>query len=51
MSAREAMRDGYRYFKLKLCGDPAKDRTRLIDIAGALGDLDYRVSTRQSGAR
>jgi hypothetical protein len=43
-SMREAMRDGYRYFKLKLCGDPAKDRTRLIDIAGALGDLDYRAT-------
>ncbi len=24
-SIREAMRDDYRYFKLKLCGDPAKD--------------------------
>ena len=43
-SMREAMRDGYRYFKLKLSGDPAKDRTRLIDIAGALGDLDYRAT-------
>jgi len=43
-SMREAVRDGYRYFKLKLCGDPAKDRARLMDIAGALGDLDYRAT-------
>jgi hypothetical protein len=43
-SMREAVREGYRYFKLKLCGNPAKDRTRLIEIVGALGDLDYRAT-------
>jgi hypothetical protein len=41
-SIREAARHGYRYYKLKLCGDPDKDRVRLAEIAGALGDLDYR---------
>jgi hypothetical protein len=43
-SMREAVHEGYRYFKLKLCGNPAKDRTRLIEIVGALGDLDYRAT-------
>jgi L-alanine-DL-glutamate epimerase-like enolase superfamily enzyme len=35
---------GYRYFKLKLCGDPAKDKTRLAGIVGALGEADYRAT-------
>jgi hypothetical protein len=43
-SMREAVHEGYRYFKLKLCGNPAKDRTRLIEIVGALGDFDYRAT-------
>ncbi|MBV9953677.1 MAG: hypothetical protein JOZ70_00375 [Pseudolabrys sp.] len=34
----------YRYFKLKLCGDPVKDRVRLIAIAQALGPADYRAT-------
>lgn len=34
----------YRYFKLKLCGDPAKDRARLTEIVAALGDADYRAT-------
>ena len=42
-SIREAAR-GYRYFKLKLCGDPAKDRARLAEIVDALGETDYRAS-------
>jgi hypothetical protein len=42
-SIREAARD-YRYFKLKLCGDPAKDRTRLAEIVKALGEADYRAT-------
>jgi hypothetical protein len=47
-SVREAAGEGYRYFKLKLCGDPQKDRARLADIATALddelGDTDYRAT-------
>jgi hypothetical protein len=44
-SIREAAdRHGCRYFKIKFCGEPAKDRARLIEIAGVLGDLDYRAS-------
>lgn len=43
-SVREAVAEGYRYFKIKLCGDPAKDRARLIDIAGALDGVDYRAT-------
>lgn len=43
-SVREAAAEGYRYFKIKLCGDPAKDRARLIDIAGALDGTDYRAT-------
>jgi hypothetical protein len=40
-SVREAAEEGYRYFKIKLCGDPAKDSARLIDIATALDGTDY----------
>lgn len=43
-SVREASAEGYRYFKIKLCGDPAKDRARLIDIAAALDGTDYRAT-------
>jgi hypothetical protein len=43
-SVREAARAGYRYFKIKLCGDPAKDRLRLLDIAGALADVDCYIT-------
>jgi hypothetical protein len=32
---------GYRYFKLKLCGNPARDKTRLAEIVDALGKTDY----------
>ncbi|MGI8524709.1 MAG: hypothetical protein ACR2K5_00750 [Pseudolabrys sp.] len=42
-SIRSAARD-YRYFKLKLCGDPVKDRARLVDITHALGDTDCRAT-------
>jgi hypothetical protein len=42
-SIREAAR-GYRYFKLKLCGDPAEDRVRLTEIVDALGDANYRAT-------
>lgn len=37
---------GCRYFKLKLCGDPAADRHRLADIAEVLSPLaaDYHVT-------
>jgi hypothetical protein len=41
---REAIREKYRYFKIKLCGDPAKDRARLIDLAALLGESDYRAT-------
>jgi hypothetical protein len=43
-SIDEAIRAKYRYFKIKLCGDPAKDRARLIDLAALLGDSDYRAT-------
>jgi hypothetical protein len=43
-SMREAVAEDYRYFKIKLCGDPAKDRARLIAVAGALADTDYRAT-------
>lgn len=43
VDVREAARD-YRYFKLKLCGDPAKDKARLAEIVDALGDADYRAT-------
>ena len=39
----KAMREDF-YRQSIVQGDPAKDRTRLIDIAGALGDLDYRAT-------
>lgn len=42
-SVRQAARD-YRYFKLKLCGDPAKDKVRLVEIVQALGAIDYRAT-------
>ncbi|HET7804794.1 MAG TPA: enolase C-terminal domain-like protein [Pseudolabrys sp.] len=42
-SVREAAH-GYRYFKLKLCGDPIKDRVRLAEIVDALGETDYRAT-------
>ena len=35
---------GCRYFKLKLSGDPAADRARLVAIAAALEGIDYRVT-------
>lgn len=43
-SVREAVAEGYRYFKIKLCGDPVKDRARLIDIATVLDGTDYRAT-------
>ena len=42
-SVHEAAR-GYRFFKLKLCGAPAKDRARLAEIVAALGETDYRAT-------
>ncbi len=42
-SIREAART-YRYFKIKFSGNPEKDRERLLDIVGALGDADYRAT-------
>ena len=43
-SVRDAVRERYRFFKIKLCGDPAKDRVRLIDLAALLGDDPYRAT-------
>src|SRR5215470_68127 len=43
-SVDEAIRTKYRYFKIKLCGNPAKDRARLSDLAALLGDSDYRAT-------
>jgi hypothetical protein len=43
-SVRVAAAEGYRYFKIKFSGDPAKDRARLIDLAGALSGIDYRAT-------
>jgi hypothetical protein len=43
-SVREAINQDYRFFKIKLCGDPEKDRVRLIDIASALGEIEYRAT-------
>ncbi|MDI3468979.1 MAG: hypothetical protein OJF62_001042 [Pseudolabrys sp.] len=44
-SIREAVdRHGCRYFKIKFCGEPDKDRARLVEISGLLGNLDYRAS-------
>jgi hypothetical protein len=42
-SIAEAARH-YRYFKLKLCGDPVKDKARLTEIVAALGEADYRAT-------
>jgi hypothetical protein len=43
-SVHEAASEGCRYFKIKLCGDPEKDRKRLVEIAGALHGIDYRAT-------
>jgi hypothetical protein len=46
-SLEEVVREtGCRYFKLKLCGDPVKDRDRLADIATTLSGLvtDFHVT-------
>ncbi len=43
-SVREAVGQGYSYFKIKFCGDPVKDRARLVEIVAALGDTDYRAT-------
>ena len=44
-SIRDAVdRHGCRYFKIKFCGEPDKDRARLVEIADVLGDLDYHAS-------
>jgi hypothetical protein len=43
-SVRAAAAKGYRYYKIKLSGDPANDRERLIDLAEALGGVDYRAT-------
>src|SRR6185312_8071985 len=43
-SVHEAAGEGCRYFKIKLCGDPEKDRNRLVEIAGALHGIDYRAT-------
>jgi L-alanine-DL-glutamate epimerase-like enolase superfamily enzyme len=43
-SAHEAASEDCRYFKIKLCGDPEKDRKRLVEIAGALHGIDYRAT-------
>jgi hypothetical protein len=43
-SVREAIRAKYRFFKIKLCGDPEKDRARLSELAALLGDSDYQAS-------
>ena len=40
----EAVRAKYRYFKIKLCGNPATDRARLSDLAALLGNGDYRAT-------
>jgi hypothetical protein len=44
--AQEARAQGLRYFKIKLGGDPAVDRARLIDITRALDAItaDYRIT-------
>src|SRR4029077_14677910 len=42
-SVREAIRAKYRFFKIKLCGDPEKDRVRLSELAALLGDSDYQA--------
>lgn len=43
-SVRAAVQEKYRFFKIKLCGDPEKDRARLIDVGTALCDIDYRAT-------
>jgi hypothetical protein len=43
-SVREAIRTKYRFFKIKLCGDPEKDRVRLSELAALLGDSDYQAT-------
>ena len=43
-SVREAIRAKYRFFKIKLCGDPEKDRVRLSELAALLGDSDYQAT-------
>ena len=43
-SVREAIRAKYRFFKIKLCGDPEKDRVRLSELAALLGDGDYQAT-------
>lgn len=43
-SVPEAVAEGYRYFKIKLCGDPTKDRSRLMAVAEALAGTDYRAT-------
>jgi hypothetical protein len=43
-SVREAIRAKYRFFKIKLCGDPEKDRVRLSEVAALLGDNDYQAT-------
>lgn len=42
-SVRQAAHD-YRYFKIKFCGEPDKDRARLIEIAKVLDGTDYRAT-------
>ena len=43
-SVSEAIRAKYRFFKIKLCGDPEKDRVRLSELAALLGDGDYQAT-------
>lgn len=43
-SVREAIRAKYRFFKIKLCGDPEKDLVRLSELAALLGDSDYQAT-------
>jgi hypothetical protein len=43
-SVREAIRTKYRFFKIKLCGDPEKDRARLTELAALFGDADYQAT-------
>jgi hypothetical protein len=43
-SVREAIRSEYRFFKIKLCGDPGKDRVRLTELATLLADSDYQAT-------
>lgn len=44
--AKETRAQGLRYFKIKLGGDPAADRARLIDITRTLDAItaDYRIT-------